>query len=172
MGSGVSAVRTWGRREWISVVAALALVLGVVVAWRMSRSSPTSQPRERQYRASTACLLTDDKGLAGEQAKAAWTGMQEASAATLIKVQYLSISGPQTAANGLSYFNSLGVQKCAVVVAVGKAPVAAMVDGHPRFPEIRCVAVGGGATGTRVVTVDASSPATIRDGVKAIVAAA
>jgi hypothetical protein len=90
---------------------------------------------------------------------------------TFQAVQYLAIAGPQTAANGLSYFNSLGVQRCAVIVAVGDVPVAAMMDGRARFPEIRQVAVGGAAA-EPVTAVDASSPSSIQDGVREILAKA
>jgi hypothetical protein len=166
-------MRVWKRRErvWAAATAAAVLV-GLGSAWLLWPSAPGEQPRERRYRATTACLLTDDKGLAGEEAKAAWAGMQEASTATLIKVQHLSITGPQTAANGLSYFNALGAQKCAVVVAVGRAAVAAMAEGRAQFPDMRCVTVGGTTGTTAVTTVDAGSPAAIRSGVSAVVAAA
>jgi hypothetical protein len=166
-------MRAWKRREWTWAAATAAVVLvGIGAAWLLWPSTPGGQPRERRYRTTTACLLTDGKGLAGEQAGAAWAGMQEASTATLIKVQHLSIAGPQTAANGLSYFNALGAQKCTLVVAVGKAAVAAMVEGRAQFPDMRCVAVGDAAGAGSVTTVDASSPATIRSGVSAVVTAA
>lgn len=163
-------MRGWGRRKQLYVAAALTVVLlGIGATWLYWPSTPVESPRERQYRTTTACLLTDDKGLVGGDAKAAWAGMQEASIATLVKAQYLSISGPQTAANGLSYFNSLAVQKCTVIVAVGKAPVAAMLEGQAQFPGVRYVAVGGDTSGSSVAAVDASSPGSIQAGVKAIV---
>jgi hypothetical protein len=65
-------------------------------------------------------------------------------------VQYLAISGEQTATNGLPYFNSLAQQKCAVIVAAGPIPVEAMKQGKARFPGIQYVAVG--APGDNSVT--------------------
>jgi hypothetical protein len=96
--------------------------------------------------------------------------MQEASTATLIKVQYLAITGPQTAANGLSFFNTLGIRKCTVIIAAGEIPIAAMAGGYSQFPSTIHVAVGPGAPGTPVTTVDTTSPATIQARVREIVA--
>ncbi|WP_432841100.1 hypothetical protein [Dactylosporangium sp. CA-092794] len=158
-------------RRTLIVAGALAAVLAALITWLAWPDRPPA-PRERQYKATTACLLTDDHDLAGEPAKAAWDGMQDASLATLIKVQHLAISGPQTAANGLTYYNTLGVQHCTVIIAAGDVPVAAMTLGIDTFPAIRHVAVGGDPKGKAVSVVDDSSPASIRSGVKALVAAA
>jgi hypothetical protein len=160
-------MRTWGRREQMAASATAVLLAALVATVVWWRSTPEDPVRERRYQATTACLLTDDKGLTGPAAKAAWNGMRRASDATLIKVQYLSITGPQTAANGLSYFNSLGVQKCATIVAVGDAPIAALSMGREQFPAIRYIVVGRAPAGAAVTKIDSSVPDTIESGVAA-----
>jgi len=158
-----------GIRKWQILATGVALLLiAAAVTWLLWPDAKAPAPRERQYRATTACLLTDDQGVVGDPAKSAWAGMQEASTATLIKVQYLSIAGPQTAANGLSYFNSLGVQKCTVIVAAGPAPVAAMVEGYKQFPDVRMVAVAGDIKDAPLTAIDGPAAA-IQSGVRAVV---
>jgi basic membrane lipoprotein Med (substrate-binding protein (PBP1-ABC) superfamily) len=155
------------------VLTALCSVAALVAitSWALWPSAPPPA-RERQYGAATACLLTDEQGLAGEQANAAWAGMQEASLATLIKVQYLSVSGPQTPANAAAYFNSLALQKCALIIAIGEAPISAMVEGHSRFPDPRYVAIGGNTKDAPVTAVQATSPDGIRAATKKLVSEA
>jgi hypothetical protein len=163
---------TPNRRTLLGVLAVALVATGVGV-WLTLRGDDTAPPpRERQYKATTACLLTDDQGLNGDTAKAAWAGMQEASLATLIKVQYLAITGPQTAANGVTYYNTLGVQQCTVIIAAGPTPVAAMVEGSGSFPAVKQVAIGGDTKGKPFTTVDANSPTAIQARVKEVVAAA
>jgi hypothetical protein len=126
------------------MISTAAVVLFAVtrgwLLWPESEAPPA--PRERHYRAFTACLLTDDKGIAGEQVRAAWDGMQQASLTHSIQVQYLAVDGPQTAANAAAYFNSLALRQCQVVIAVGAASVDALLDGKGRFPGLRYVVVG------------------------------
>ncbi|MFB9238949.1 hypothetical protein ACFFWC_26050 [Plantactinospora siamensis] len=129
------------RRQWILAGLAALVVLTGLVTWLVWPSGGEA-PRERRYGSFTACLLTDDKGLAGEQARASWAGMQQASLATAAKVQYLSVAGAQTPSNAASYFNSLGVQRCGLIVAVGPGPVAATAAGHGQFPGVRYLIVG------------------------------
>ncbi|MBQ1076728.1 hypothetical protein KBX06_26785 [Micromonospora sp. C31] len=162
----------WLRRRWVlvAVVAAAALGLLVWLFWPKPVQDPA--PRERTYQAFTACLLTDDKGLAGESARAAWDGMQQASLAESFKVQYLAVNGPQTEANASAYFNSLGLQGCGVIVGVGEAPVAALVAGKSRFPTTRYVMVGGPAAVPGVARVEASPVAGVDADVRAEVASA
>ncbi|MET8907612.1 hypothetical protein [Micromonospora sp. NPDC004551] len=87
-------------------------------------------------------MLTDDRGLAGPEAAASWAGMQRASLATSIKVQHLAVVGEQTSENAEGFFNTLGVQHCRMVVAVGKAPIATLAKGHRRFPDTQYLVVG------------------------------
>jgi hypothetical protein len=164
----------WTVRQRVLVAVFTVFFLGGFATWLLwpSRPGEAPSPRERHYRSTTACLLTDDNGVTRDPAKAVWAGMQEASTATLIKVQQLSIIGPQTTANGLSYLNTLGAQRCTVIIAAGPAPVAAMVEGRAQFPNIVFVAVGGDTKGSAITTVDTSSPATIQANVRDIVARA
>ena len=162
---------TWTRRHTtISVVVAVLVVAGIVTWLRWPSPRASAPARERHYRSTTACLLTDDKGLEGDIAKAAWAGMQEASAETLIKSEYLVIVGPQTTANAVSFFNTLGVQKCTVIIAAGPTPVAAMVEGYPRFPNIHHVAIGGDTKGKPITKVEATTADGIQSAVHHIVA--
>ncbi|MET7820734.1 hypothetical protein [Micromonospora zamorensis] len=154
------------QRRWV-VVGLVALAVAVVLAW-VVWPDHTSAPRQRQYRDVTACLLTDDKGLASRDARAAWTGMQRASVESLVQVQYLAANGVQDRSNVAAYFNTLAAQGCEMVIAVGVGPVDALIAGKGRFPSIRYVVVGGVPTAD-VTIVDADPPEGIVDGVAAAV---
>lgn len=164
-------IRSWTRNQRIAATAGtLLLVTGAT--WLLWPNDGPPPPRERQYKATTACLLTDDQGITGDIANAAWAGMQEASVQTLVKVQHLAITGPQTPANGTTYYNTLGVQKCTVIIAAGPIPVAAMTDGLQAFPNIKHFAVGGDTQGKPITTIDAATPQTIKAGTHAAVSGA
>lgn len=165
-------MRTWTRRQKIGAgVVAGAVVVAGLSTWALWPDDPDPAPvRERQYREATACLLADDHGLEGDPAKAAWAGMQDASLATRVQVQYLAIVGPQTAENGVTFFNTLGAQHCSVIVAAGAVPVASMVQGYQQFPGVRFIAVGGDPKGAPLAVVGAGSPDEVRSGVKDAVA--
>lgn len=163
---------TWTRRNKILAgVAAGVVVLAGLTVWLVLDDDPAPPAaREREYRDTTACLLTDERGVEGDLAKPAWAGMQNASTASRVQVQYLAIVGPQTAENGVTFFNTLGTQGCTVVVAAGPVPIASMVLGYKQFPKIRCVAVGGDAQGTSLAVVASGSSDVIMTGVKDAVA--
>src|SRR3954470_22300807 len=108
-------LRALTRRRLLIGGGATVIVLAVLVSW-LAWPDRDPAPRERQYKATTACLLTDDKDLTGDRPGAPGAGLQNASVASLIKVQHLAITGPQNAANGLTYYNTLGVQHCTVIV--------------------------------------------------------
>ncbi|MFF5234695.1 hypothetical protein [Dactylosporangium sp. NPDC000521] len=165
-------VHSWTRSQRIAATSVVLLVLTGATWLLWPGDPPAPAPRERHYKATTACLLTDDHGLNGDPAKAAWAGMQKASVETLVKVQHLAISGPQNAANGVTYYNTLGVQKCTVIIAAGPVPVAAMVDGLASFPDIKHFAIGGDTKDKPVTAVDATTPETIQAGTHAAVASA
>ncbi|GAA0734437.1 hypothetical protein Drose_34915 [Dactylosporangium roseum] len=168
-----AAVRAWPRRQQIIAGSAMLTVLAVLATWLLwPQDPPPPAPRERQYKATTACLLTDDQDLAAEPARTVWAGMQDASVQTLVKVQHLAISGPQTTANGLTYYNTLGMQRCTVIIAAGPVPVAAMTEGITAFPDIKHYAVGGNTDGKPVTTIDTTTADTIKTGARAAVTAA
>ena len=102
--------------------------------------------------------------------------MQQASLDTHIKVQYLAIDGEQSAENGLSYFNTLGVRQCTVILAAGEVPVAALLAGSTQFPTITQVVIGPTATSSTtvalsssVIVIDATSADTITSQTQEIV---
>jgi hypothetical protein len=158
-----------GRRRLIALSAVLAIAVGLGV-WGLWPSTPA--PRARQYLAFTACLLTDERGLAGEQAVPVWAGMQDASLASRAKVQFLPATGATTAAGVSPYLASLVQRHCDLIVAVGTPQVAAVSADAARYPDARFVAVGGGASGANVTTVGDTSPAGVRNRVGALVRAA
>lgn len=157
---------TWLRRPAVLLALAAVVVASGLLIWLFWPDPERPPARERSYEAFTACLLTDDKGLAGESAAAAWEGMQQVSLARAIKVQYLAVDGPQTAANAAAYFNTLGLQGCRVVVVVGAAPTEALAAGRARFPQIRYVAVGAAAGAPEVAVVPADPNDQISAGVR------
>jgi basic membrane lipoprotein Med (substrate-binding protein (PBP1-ABC) superfamily) len=160
--------RLAGRRWWWLGLAAAALLVAVLLVWALWPTHTEQQPRARQYLAFTACLLTDSQGVAGAEAAPVWAGMQDASLATRAKVQYLSVSGPQTVENALPFLSSLAQGRCDLVFAVGAVPVGAVRQGASTFPNIRFVVVGGGAQGSNVSKVDGSSPAETQAAVKRV----
>lgn len=141
-----------------TITMACAAVAGVLLVSHTSGSAP---PRARQYLSFSACLLTGSRGLAGPQAAQAWAGMQDASLATRAKVEYLSAMGPQTTAAALPFLASLVQRDCNVIIAVGRAPLAAVSQAAPRYPAVRFAAVGGQASSGNVTVVStAGSPIT------------
>jgi hypothetical protein len=151
------------RRIWVgAAVVALGVVVAVLIQWIGPDSPP---PRARPYLEFTACLLTDGQGLAGPAAPV-WAGMQDASLATHAKVQYLAVSGEATVGNALPYLTSLIQRRCAVVLAVGPAQVAAVGADASRYPRVRFVVVGGSGSGTNVTVVNGLSDVQLRDRIR------
>ncbi|MFI1996579.1 hypothetical protein [Actinoplanes sp. NPDC020271] len=117
---------------------------------------PASEPRERQYRDATACLLTGEEGIAKEPATAIWSTMQQASVTTLVRVQNLPVSGPQTADNAEGFVNSLTATRCGLIIAVGEPQTAAVDRVAAANPQTAFISVGGGAVTGNVQVVDAA----------------
>lgn len=156
-----------GPRRWLIGATAGLVALTALVVWAV-----WPQPREplaRQYRDVTACLLTGADGVNGRQAAPVWAGMQEASGATLGKVQYLEVDGPQTAENAKTFLASLVRGRCDLVLTVDDAPNAALQATAATYPKNRFVMVGAGKGGANVSVVDASEPNSVRDAVRAAV---
>ena len=109
-----------------------------------------------------ACLLTDERGIAGDEAKPVWAAMQEASVSSLVKVQFLEVMGPQTADNARTYVASLAGSRCGAVIAVGKPQIDAVTAAAKTYPNVRFVTVGGGAAAANVTVVDDADAGVLR----------
>jgi hypothetical protein len=149
------------RARWIAFGLVGAAVAGVV-AWALW---PDPEPRQREYLDATACLLTDEKGVAGDQARPVWAAMQQASTSSRVRVQYLAVNGPQTVTNAGGYAASLAGSRCGVVIAVGATQVKAVAATAKSFPDVRFAAVGGAGAAGDVPALDGSSPEALRTAV-------
>jgi DNA-binding LacI/PurR family transcriptional regulator len=139
------------------------------VAW-LAWPDSGPDPRAREYRDSSACLLTGSAGVNDPAAAPVWTGMQAASLRTRGKVQYLEVDGPQTAAQAQTYLGTLLTSRCDVILAAGTAPVAAVAEIASRHPGVRFVIVGAGVEAGNVSVVDETDAAGISRTVEALVA--
>jgi basic membrane lipoprotein Med (substrate-binding protein (PBP1-ABC) superfamily) len=157
-------------RWWVA--AGLLLVLVAVLAWIVWSDPAGPPPRTREYRDVTACLLTDERGISGAQAAPVWAGMQEASLATLAKVQFLEVDGAQTPENAQTYLASLVQSRCDLVLAVGDAQLAALAATAPKYPNMRFVSVGGTASGPNVSVVEETTPKQVQNKVNELVRSA
>jgi basic membrane lipoprotein Med (substrate-binding protein (PBP1-ABC) superfamily) len=126
-------VRRRPRTVALWAVAVVVIFAGGLWFWWPAPAPPP--PRARPYLDFTACLLTDDQGIAGPSAPV-WAGLQDASLATRAKVQYLAVPGPQTESNALPFANSLAQRQCDLIFAAGVAPVAAARAVAPGYPAI------------------------------------
>ncbi|MEO3928589.1 hypothetical protein ABGB07_32725 [Micromonosporaceae bacterium B7E4] len=146
-----------GRPRWIGLTTAVAVIAGLTT-WALW----PDPPRQREYLDATACLLTDESGVTAEPAATVWTTMQEASAASLVRVQYLPVNGPQTTQNATVYLNSLASRRCGAIIAVGQAPVDATADVAGKHPEVRFMIVGTSTSVPGIRALDPASPETLR----------
>ncbi|NUR71023.1 MAG: hypothetical protein HOU81_09390 [Hamadaea sp.] len=132
-----SGVRRW---YWLAGAGLILIVIAAFVLWPRSEE----EPRARQYRDVSACLLTDSAGISSSAAKPVWAGMQDASLKTLGQVRFLSIAGPQDVSNGRTFVNSLVLSRCAVIVAAGKLPVETVTEVARESPHQKFVIVVAG----------------------------
>jgi hypothetical protein len=121
-------MRQWFARFWWIPAggAVFALLTAIVVVAIAPHEREVPPPRARQYTDHTACMLTDQQGLAGPEAAAVWAGMQRASVATLTKISYLAATGPATTANARTYAAALTQQHCQLVIGVGPSQAEAL----------------------------------------------
>ena len=148
-----------GRRLWWAAAAgvavvAISVVLAVLVPGRHADPLPV---RAREYTDARVCLLTDDRGVTGEQAAPVWAGMQDASGETKAQVSFLSVMGPATVTNAQSYANTLVQRKCSVLLASGDLPVQALRAIAPANPKVRFIVVGDGISAANMTVLAASS---------------
>ncbi|TML21546.1 MAG: BMP family ABC transporter substrate-binding protein [Actinobacteria bacterium] len=159
------------RRWWIWGAAAAVVVAGLVT-WLVWPAPAQPPPRARVYLEYTACLLTDQHGVAGSPARSVWDGMEDASLATHAQVQYDAVMGEQSLGNALPYLSSMVDRRCGVVLAVGAAPTAAVGAVAAKYPGVRFVVVDGTATGGNVTGLRGLSGPQLRDRVRVLVTGA
>jgi basic membrane lipoprotein Med (substrate-binding protein (PBP1-ABC) superfamily) len=133
------------RRWWAAggaglLAAALAAAGAILLGSGGSPAQVTAA--QRHYTAEQACLLTDSHGIAARPASAVWAGMEDASRATSAKVTYLMVEGPPTTADAIPYANSLIIQHCTVVLAVGAPQTSAISAVAPRTPATAFISIG------------------------------
>jgi len=152
-----------GRKGWAAGGVAL-LALGLAGgAWLFvdeGQDTPPD-PRARQYQDFDACLLTGEKGIAqGTLAASVWEGMQKASLDTRARVNYVPVTGDQSASNARPFFNSLIQRQCDVVLAVGAPQVQVTQAAAGKNPSVRFVVVDDAseAKGERPGNVTVAQP--------------
>ncbi|WP_212829774.1 hypothetical protein [Catellatospora sp. TT07R-123] len=115
------------------------------MAWQMlivANDGVDEEASSRTYRDEAVCLLTDQDGILKEPAKQVWLGLSDGSLQTLVKVQYLAVTGAQTADNGRTFVAGLAQSDCEMIIAVGDVPVQAVRESASRFTGQRFVLVG------------------------------
>jgi len=136
------------RRKPVLIAGAVVVVIAAGV-WALWPARKAPEPlRARPYLEFTACLLTDDQGIAGTADRPVWAGLEDASTSSGAKVQYLAVMGPQTDANARPFLESLIQRHCDLIFAIDSAPVAA----------VRAVASGQPDVRFYVVTVQPATP--------------
>jgi basic membrane lipoprotein Med (substrate-binding protein (PBP1-ABC) superfamily) len=142
----------------------LVAVVAGIATWALW---PDPEPRQREYLDATACLLTDEEGIEKEPAKSAWASMQQISVTTLVRVQNLSVTGPQTADNAEGFVNSLTGSQCKVIIAVGDPQVAAATKAAGKNPQVRFITINGGTAAANVQVINAASTGDLQNAIKA-----
>jgi hypothetical protein len=73
--------------------------------------------------------------------------MEDASLATRVRVSYLTVTGPGTAANAGPFLGSLLVRGCRVIVAADAPERAAALADARQFPRVQFIVTGAGIIG-------------------------
>ena len=168
--NGGAMARWPSRRSWI-VISGGGVVGLAVIAWFVWPRSAPEPPRAREYVDVNICLLTAEQGLAQPEAKPIWSGMQQASQATNVRVQYLAIAGPQDLDNAVTFVASLAQSQCRLVFAAGDLPRQAVAQAAPTFPDTEFVVVGGSHAGPNVRIIsgpDTTVEQTVAGAVRAV----
>jgi hypothetical protein len=159
-------ISTRRNRRVLVVAGVAALILLGITTWLIWPTTNTPPaPRERQYLDFTACLLTDQHGIQGPDAAPVWAGMQEASLATHAKVQYLSVTGPQTSENAATFLAGLTQGRCHLVFAAGETPTTAVRQNAQKFAAVTFYAVGNGTDTANLKHVTTTSTADVQKAV-------
>ncbi|MFY1699115.1 MULTISPECIES: hypothetical protein [unclassified Solwaraspora] len=169
--------RLSGRRARIVLLAVIAALVVVVLAVLVAALWPDdpAEPRAREYRDVTVCLLTGSAGVTDPAAAPVWAAMQESSLRTLARVQFLEVDGPQTADNAAGYLASLASSGCELILAVGEGPVAATVRDAARYPQASFVLVDDGSSAVdagNVTVVTETDDAVLQQRIRELVDAA
>ena len=108
-----------------------------------SGGGPASAPsRARSYANVDACLLTGPRGVFDPAAAPVWAGMEDVSVTGQVRASYLEVPDPVTAGSAESHLNSLIVEKCALIIAVGGPEQAAVLAEARQFPAVRFAVLG------------------------------
>jgi basic membrane lipoprotein Med (substrate-binding protein (PBP1-ABC) superfamily) len=153
------------------VIVVVAAVTGVTAGILIALRSSGPPARARHYLAFTACMLTDARGLSGDQAGEVWAGLEQASLTIHAQVEYLPVTTGSTEAAAAPFLASLVERQCKVVIAVGRAQVAAVAAEAGRFSRVRFGVLGGTATGPNVMRL-AGSAGAVRSAVASLVTTA
>lgn len=133
--------KTWPGRG--ALLAAGAAMAAGMLASCSSGGAPASVPsRARAYADVDACLLTGPRGIFDPAAAPVWAGMEEVSVTGQVRASYLEVPAPVTPGSALSHLNSLIVQKCALIIAVGGPERTAVLAEARRFSAVRFVVLG------------------------------
>lgn len=160
-----------GKRSLI-LGAVAALVGAAGVTWLLWPDPSPPPPRAREYLEFTACLLTGPRGLQAPDAAPVWAGMQDASVATRAKVQYLSVTDPQTAENASAFLAGLAEGRCNLVFAAGELPAAAARKDAARYPGVAFYVLGDGGDSGNLKHLDGTGTAEVRQKVNDVVTTA
>ena len=163
-------------RHWVAAGAAglLAIALAAAAVVLLARGNSAQVPaRASQYTASTTCLLTNSHGISAAPASTVWAGIEDASTATHAKATYLTVNGPDTAANAIPYANSLIEERCNVVLAVGTPQTGALIQIASRNPRTSFVIVGNSTAfataNLKTIGITASTRSQVEQTVAALV---
>ncbi|BCY11085.1 hypothetical protein L3i22_061730 [Actinoplanes sp. L3-i22] len=144
--------REWTPRRKAILAGGVAGVLALAgVVWVVLPEDQV-EPRPREYRDVTACLITDRQGVAGEAAAPVWAAMQAASVQTRGQVRYLAVTGEQTPANAQTFVGTLVIGGCSVIVAVQGIAGDAVRSVAAQQSQQQFVVVGGDASGAANVS--------------------
>ncbi|EWM19224.1 BMP family ABC transporter substrate-binding protein [Kutzneria sp. 744] len=142
------------RNRWLLIAAVVVATAGVGVALWLSFSDRELPPsRAVVYQDFQACLLTGPSGLASPAAQPVWAGLQDVSTQTRIKVSYLAMAEPNTAASDSPYVATLLQRRCNVVVTIDQAAATAANQVASQHPNVRFLVPEGSSTSTNVLPI-------------------
>jgi basic membrane lipoprotein Med (substrate-binding protein (PBP1-ABC) superfamily) len=150
--------RWWGLGATVAVVA-------IAVLWAAWPAPQAPAPRARQYLDVTACLLTDEHGLSGPTASGVWAAMQDASAATRVRVQYRTPAKTETAEDVAPYLTSMALARCDLIVTTDRASATAAQRAAKQFPRTTFYVIGGDHRESNVIPIGGTGdqvPAQVR----------